>query len=429
MIRYECDKSSVKKTLQNPFIKGFQNAAFLSGGTLISQVIGFVGFLFIARLLGPEKYGIYATVFAFVSFFHLFVLNGLSKIVVREGSRSESDLPSILEKTIGLRLFLIGTASVLCVVSSFFTNYSPQVKVLIILFSTEVMYFGLDSFLGAIYQTKERMEYLSYYSVLTRILVAGFSILALYLGAGVGVILLVNVFFKGGVLCLNYFVSRKFARFRWNFKLHLDPSIMKPLLVFSLMGFINTFAVRIDILMISFLSTPTDVGLYSVAHEIGREGLMLRNVIAMAFFPIAVKYFAANKLKKHTLLLYGVGLAAVVFFGCVFIYYFGEDLVLLLFKQKYAASGSILKILVFYLPFTFFSLPFATCLQATHNESALLTVYSLTALTNIPLNIILFYRFGLIGIAYSTIIVFMVESLLILILFYTRFRKQGLLHP
>lgn len=409
------------------YFKGFQNAAYLSVGTFLSQIIGFVGLLFIARLLGPNDYGIYATVFAFVSFFHLFVLNGLSKIVVREGSKQLDSFSHVLDKTIGLRLVLVGAALLFCIFASFFTNYSAQIKVLIILFSAEIIYFGLDSFLGAIYQTKQKMEYLSYFSVLTRFLVTSLSIAFLYMGAGVAVILVVNLVSKLIVLCVNYSVSKKFVKFHWSLRWRLEPVILKAVIVFSLMGFINTFAVRIDVLMISFLSNSTDVGLYSVAHELGREGLILRNIIAVAFFPIAVKYFVKQKVKTKKIMAYSLGFFILAFIGSMVVFFFAEKIILLLFKEKYMASGMILKYLVFYLPFTFFSLPFSTCLQATHNENVLLMIYSITAVVNIPLNVIFFYRFGLIGIAYSTIIVFFVEAVLISILSLIRLRRQGYL--
>ena len=80
---------------------------------------------------------------------------------------------------------------------------------------------------------------------------------------------------------------------------------------------------------------------------------------------------------------------------------------------------------IFYLCFAFFSLPLTTYLQATHNEHLLLIVYSITALTNIPLNIILFKAFGLIGIAYSTLIVFFIQVLIISWLTLKKTREQA----
>lgn len=413
------------KKPESPFKRGFKNASVLSAGTLLSQVIGFVGFLFIVRLFGPEQYGIYATVLAFVMFFHIFAFNGLSKIIVREGSKNPEGFSGVLEKTLGLRLAFILLALLICIGASFFTGYPRGTKVLIIIFSTEIIYFGLDSFLGSVYQTFEKMQYLAYFSLLMRFLTAALSIAFLAAGAGVAVILAVNLIVKFLVLSLNYFWSRTLIRFRLKPRLILDRAILKSTVVFSLMGFVNTLAVKIDVLMVTFLSGARDVGLYSAAHELGREGLIFRNIMAVAFFPIAVKFFKEGKLRVKTLFLYASGLFAVALAGCLAVSFFSVDLVVLFFKKDYFLSGRILRILIFYLPFTFFSLPLSTCLQATHNENILLAVYCLTAAANIPLNLILYYRFGLIGIAYSTLAVFFLESLLISLLAVWRMKKQG----
>ena len=46
---------------------------------------------------------------------------------------------------------------------------------------------------------------------------------------------------------------------------------------------------------------------------------------------------------------------------------------------------------------------------------------------NVPLNYLLFLKFGLIGIAYSTLIVFAVGGFLYFIISYTVMKKQGYL--
>jgi len=415
------------KRFTGPFQRGFKNASFMGIGTFLAQVIGFVGFLFMARLFGPTKFGIYNTVFAFVTIFHLFTLSGFQKVIVREGSNEDRSLSRILNKTIGLKLFCVLIAFVLCVGVSFFTNYSPFVKVLIIIFSTEIIHFGLDSFLETIYQTTEKMQYIAFFQILMKVLITGLSILFLYFGAGVLIILLINLFSRIGVLSLNYFWSRRFCKFRFNMKIHFEPEIFKALIVFSLMGFINTLAVKIDVLMITFLSTSSDVGIYSVAHEMGREGLILRNILAIAFFPIAVRLFKSSKVRVRTVLFYSIGLFFLVLLGCILVFFFAEDLITLLFKKEYLFSGHILKYLVFYLPFAFSTLPFTISLQATHNEKIVLIVMCITAAVNIPLNLVLFSHFGLIGIAYSTIVVFFLSAAFMSFLSIKRMKRQGFL--
>lgn len=398
------------------FKRGFKNASFIGGGNIISQLMGLVGLIFIARLFGPEDYGIYTTVMTFVTFFHLFLFGGLHKVLVREGSKKIEAFYKILESTSGFRLATILLSLILCIGATLFTNYSDTLKLFIIIYSTEVIHTGIDSFISSIYQATEEMQYMAYFTVSTRFLVTGFSIAFLYLGGGILTILIVNLICKFAVLIIKFLHTRKLIKFNFNFNLNLKSlysPLLKATLIFSLLSFINTLAIKLDILMISFLSTSTDVGIYAIAYQISKEGLMLRNVMATAFFPIAVKFLTQNEVKMRTLLSYSFLMFFIVLAGCVLLFFFAQDIVILVFGTQYAQSGYILKFLIFYLAFSFFTLPLTTYLQSSHNEHILLIVYVVTALTNIPLNIILFYQFGLIGIAYSTLIVFLAQAILV----------------
>ena len=408
-----------------PFLRGFKNATVLSLGNLGSQAIGFVGSLFIARLFGREKLGDYATVLAFVTFFQVFDLTGLVKPTIREGCKSQAALEQTLSSTVFLRSLSMALAVVLCIAASFLSSYSQTIKLFIVIFSLEIVFVGLDSFLSAIYQTVEKMQYLAVFNILTRLLATVFSIVLLYLGGGVLAIVLVNLFSKGAVLLFNFFCSRQFARFRFVFRLKIGPRIFRPAIVFTLMGLLTTLAIKIDVLMLSFLSGRADVGLYSVANSMGQEGILFRNIAAVAFFPIAVKFFQSRSARARMFLRYAVILFLIVLAGAVVISLFAPQIMVLFYGAEFAASGAILRRLVFYLPLAFFALPFTAALQATHNERLLLGILVMAAAVNITLNIVFFKIFGLIGIAYSTIVVYLFQAAALSIVTVRRLRRQG----
>ncbi len=64
-------------------------------------------------------------------------------------------------------------------------------------------------------------------------------------------------------------------------------------------------------------------------------------------------------------------------------------------------------------------------LQATHNEKRVLIIAFVGPMLNIPLNIIFFNKFGLIGIAYSTLVCSIVGAVLVPLLTFTTLKKQG----
>ena len=398
---------------------GFFNVSYLAIGNITSQLIGIVSFVYIAKMLGPSNYGIYSTVIAYVSIFNIFTLSGLSKTLIREGSKDLNGFNKILEDSLGLKIFFIIIAVSICNFSCFFTNYNYQTKLLIWLFSIQLIEIGLSTFFGTIFQVIEKMKYLAYFSILTRIIFSFLSISFLLFGFGITSVVLSNIVARFSVLIINIIYSQRYIIF--NFKnysnLNFNKSIFSSSILFSLITFVNTFAIKIDVLMISFLSTPNDVGLYSVAYKITSEGEILRNIIATAFFPIIVKFHHQSNNKSFTFLFKtSICLFASIFFVCIILSFFSKNILIFVFGKNFSISGYILKYLIFCLPFSYYTIPLTLALQTTNNEKLLLISSFIIAALNIPLNIILFQKFGLVGIAYSTLIVYFVHASVLTIL-------------
>ena len=80
--------------------------------------------------------------------------------------------------------------------------------------------------------------------------------------------------------------------------------------------------------------------------------------------------------------------------------------------NKYIQSASILNVLIFYLILNYLLIPWGLYLQTNYNERIVINISMIVAIINIILNIVLFYKFGLIGIAYSTLITYLINVFL-----------------
>ncbi len=410
-------------------LRGIKNFSYLTAGSFAAELINILGFIYIARLLGAKNYGVYVTVSTFVGMFDLVLLEGLNKSVMREGTKDLGKMHLQLERTIGIRNALIAAAIVLCWGASLFAPYDRTTKLYILLFSLQLVYLGLKGFLATIFQAAEQMKYIALFGIVNRILFVGLSIGALYLGFGLTALFLISIFANLVTLALNYRLSRKLVRFRLFSRVQVDKKILMPGLVFSLMAFVSYLLTRVDLLMISFLGTPRDVGVYGVAFRVAEQGVVLRNLIVVAFFPIFIKYFHSGQVAvmgRRLIRISGLFLVGV-FLGSFLLSLVIEDLVSLVFGPEYQASGYILKVLLFYLAFAWASMPFTTAAQATHNEKYLLMISSGMAVLNVLLNYVFFVYFGLIGIAYSTLVVQFLGSLLESVICYRVLRRQGYL--
>ena len=138
---------------------GLKNVSYLTIGQVLSLVISFFGLIYIARTLGPSDYGIYVTVSAFVGMFVIITFEGINKVVLREGAKDLSKMPGFIEKTTAIKNIFAFFAITVCIISSFFTPYSIQVKLYIVLFSFSLVYNSFNDFFMNVYKATEKMQY------------------------------------------------------------------------------------------------------------------------------------------------------------------------------------------------------------------------------------------------------------------------------
>jgi len=406
-------------------MRGLKNTSYLTIGYFLSTAIGLLGLVYIARLLGPSDYGIYVTVGAFVGLFDLITFNGINKVVLREGAKDLSKMRDYLERTTGIKNLLAFIAIVVCIIGSFFMPYSMQVRLYIIIFSTSLIHTTFNGFFGTVYQAVEKMQYNAILGILNGILFVSISIAFLYLGFGLLALFLIALFSKFFTVIINFKLTKRFLFYKfWN-KIKWDKSILRPALIFSILSFTVLLTTKIDLVMISWLSSTKDVGIYGVAYQITDTGVGIRNILATAFFPIFVKTFHKNVVRWNQLLKYafllGFGLLAIATAGSLL----SEQAIVLLFGGEYAKSGLILSVLIFYLAISFFAIPFTNALQATHNEGKYLKICWIGPCLNIGLNYLFFKIFGLIGIAYSTLVVTSVTIPITVLVTFITLKKQN----
>lgn len=405
--------------------RGFTNLSFLSVGMVIKTVIGFFGIVYIARLLGPELYGIYVIASTFVSMFTIIGLYGIQKVVIREGSRHPNNFEIILEDNFGMKNLFLIIAVLICCVAALFTNYETSTKLYIFVFSLSIWIRGSESYISTVYQVTEKMKYISIFEIIETSLFVFTGIVFIRLGFGVFSLVIISAYTPAITLLLRYVHSKKIIDYKISLKPVLDSSMLKSALIFSSINFMNLIAIRIDILMISFLDSSAAVGIYGVAFKIVNHSLLLKNAIAVAFFPIAIKTLKNKKIKGKVVLKFSLFFSLAILGLSIIAFFFVTDLVVFLYGMDFEESGKILGILIFYLVFWWSTLPFTTSLKATGNEIVIVYCMALMAAMNIPLNYVLWHAYGLIGIAYSTLIVWSTGSILLNFYSFYLLKKKG----
>lgn len=405
--------------------RGIVNASYLAIGNIITELIQFTTFVYVARLLGVEDYGVYVTVGAYVGIFGVITFGGLDKVLIREGSKDIAQMKNVLESTIGIKILCIILAMGVCVSSVFATPYAMETKMLVVLFSVTLAIGSFRSVIITIFQATEHFKQISMFNILTKVLVIGSSILVLHFGYGLWglftALILVNLI----ILLMIYRISKKYLDYSFTTKIRIEKDLLRSGFVFSLLAFLRMFEGKIDLLMVSFLGTSEQVGIYAVSYKMAAAGMLLRGTLGTSFFPIFVKRFHQGAIRTLFIMKYSMLLLVAFLSLSIIASFFTTDFIVTVFGSEYRESGEILTVLIFYLCASYSSLPFGLALQATHNEKLGLYIMPVTAGTNIVLNYLFFFEFGLIGIAYATLCVAVVGNGLLGIMTYKTLKKQG----
>lgn len=406
-----------------------KNISFLVSGQIITQIISFIGVAFIARKLGVENYGIYTTVITYVGLFSLLNLSGSYKVIIREGSKDLKSLHKIIEKLVGIKaLFAILSISATIITALFIDSYTLQLKYFIILYSLTHIYNIYNSFNFSIFQASQKMQYISYLSILVSFSYTASAAIAVQLGYGVLSLLIINIIVNGLSLIIGYIISRNIVKFKLFKKPHWDKKLLIPSFLFTILGLFGLLQTKIDLLMISWMGTVQEVAIYAVAYKITTYFESVRNQVSNAFYPVIVKRYHKGPIKLSFLIKTSLVLALGVIIFCSIFSFFTTDIILLIFGSEYRASGYILSILIFNFGFRFTTFPFSTSLISTDNEKYVVAYEGLTAVFNVVLNYILYQIYGLIGIAYASLVSSGIRTLAEVIIAIILLKRQKRIH-
>jgi len=404
--------------------RGIKNTSYLVAATVLAQIIGFIGLVYVTRNLGPVEYGVYVTVLSFLSLFNIINLPGLKKVLIREISKAPDLSNKYLQENILLNVLCSSITLVICLVAINFMDYDQSVKNLITFFAVFIVIESLSGFFGVVFIAKERISLLSKIAIVKQIFSSTTYVCLIYIGFGIYELLvshfLILFFYLIFILYITDITPTSFmSGIKW------ETRYLKSAITFSLITITTFFSLRIDIIMISIMGDSYEVGIYSVSAIIAEISDNIRNLAALVFFPIFIKFFqkVKNPLVLRKMLFYSVSLTLFVSTILFLLSSFIPEITTIVFGEQYKESGEILAILLFYSVFTWMILPFTIASQALKKEFLILKIQIFMAIMNICLNYFFYNEFGLIGIAYSTLFVYSIGGISQTIYLYFSLKK------
>jgi len=401
--------SSVNQTI-------FKNTFWLSLAELISQALGVVVIIFVARILGATEYGKFSFALALVSMFVILSDLGISTILTREITQDKKSI-SIYPSIFSLKFFLsLATLILLAIISLFVTEDLEIRKVIWIL----TVWILLDNFtlpVFAIIRAYEKMEYEAGIKILKSTILATLTLIIIF--STPSIVILSFAYLATGLLGLSAAAFIFHYRIQ-PFSLKFETSTWLPMLKKSWpITFSSIFAliyVYSDSIMMGYWEQITQTGWYNASYRIIFAALIPVTIIAHSFFPTLSKLFkqSVDQFKKvwqleiRIMIIIAIPLVT----GGIVL---SSKIIDFLYGGEYSPSVLAFKILVVMSGLVFLSQPLSSVLIIAHHQKKIFYIAGIGAIVNILLNLILIPKFSLYGAAMATLLTYSLLLILLLL--------------
>lgn len=383
-----------------------KDSAIYLSGSIIVQVLGFVGLISLMRFLPVEDYGKYTYIIEFISIFAFFSDGGFTQHIIKESSQNPGALEKIYAKAQSAQLLISGIMLILILGISYPTNSIKDFYYLSV-FGLSVVVSAYFAPVLAILIASGRKDLIFYKDVLLSALKLLFILLGIFFNAPFSYFIYLG-FINCFVLLILFIFIRSQKEFKRIFKLKLTPlngmGFISQGFLFTILMAANVIYNKIDIIMLEKMTGSIEVGYYSGATRFIYPFMFISGAFMTAIFPKLAKHSEEkDKFQSiQNLALYYLGGIGIVLSTSL---YLGADLIFqFFFADKYVDSIPVFKILVWYLAIVFIYGPISNSLVAKNKVTFLVYLNLIMIALNVVLNFFLIPEYHARGAAIATII-------------------------
>jgi O-antigen/teichoic acid export membrane protein len=385
----------------------FRNIARLATGDFLAKTLTFLAFIYVARVLGVELFGVVEFAGSLLTWFLLAGDAGLEMWATREAARS-NDLRALIGRVVPLRLIL-ATLS-FAVLLGILPLLKVEPEAMRPLLQIVLLFFGLSVFLQAVtlkwvFLGQEKM---------TRV---GFGLVAGQIVFAVGVFALVRtqqdalwvpiLRLASDAATAAYFAAsfaREHGGLRPLFTLRGSGAILRPALTLGASQALALLNYNFDAVLLGFLRGVRDVGFYNAAYRPVTVALAVPLTYFQGLFPAlartwgegpqALRALAERSLRLCAMVAVPLGVGGTML---------AEPVIALLFGPQYAESAMPLKLLIWSAALVILRGSYRHSLNAAGLQNLDLRCALVSCGLNVALNIALIPRYGMVGAAGATV--------------------------
>lgn len=282
------------------------NTAALLAAQIFNRLTAFVVALILTRYLGPERFGEYAFVCAYVGFFILVAEMGIDIHVIREASRDLEGSADALGSAIGLKAWLALAAFTASLLVGRAVGIRGERLGLVAISASGLLIAPLTLY-GAAFFATLRLHISAFLDALGRALLVAFVVVVVLCKGSLAAVFVALVLPGYAVALLTVLWGRKILKPRIGF---FRGRAMRRVLARSLpiaLGLMLTqIVLRIDQVMLEAIRGSRELGFYSVGVKCCEALNILPAIVTASLFPLLSR--AAATPGEDLSRIYGAGL-------------------------------------------------------------------------------------------------------------------------
>lgn len=386
------------------------NISWLLAQNAVKLIFGLTVSLYLAKYLGPEDFGVYSFGISVLSILLLFTNLGIDPILIRELVNKKINSLILMGSSFALTLSGGVLGFLIMGLLGYYYGFSSKIGIVIVLMSPILLLKSLN-IINSYFQSSKENKYPALSNIISIIIGSSLILISIKLNFELEYFALIYSFECILLIAsLIYFYTSNNVLRKWEVSKKTSLNILKeswPLIIAGAASIINT---RIDQVYIGSMLPPSVLGNYSAAAKVSEFWLILPTVLSTVFYPILIDLRAANfnKYKRFLFLL----IISCFTFGILFstvMTYFSQDIILMLFGEKYDLAGEYLTLYIWStLPyFTLFILSSVTYIENLIKKNLIISGVSIFG--NIILNYFFIQFYGATGAIYATLIVVLIS--------------------
>lgn len=383
------------------------NAIFNGIRTTLQALFPLITYPYITSVLQVENMGKYNFSSSFVSYFSLLAGLGVSTYAIREGAKirnNKENLSEFASEVYTINIISMFISYILLAVLVLSVPILKKYESIIFTLSIGIAFntIGCDW----IYSIYEEYIYITIRSILVQI----FSIILMFLFVKSRNDLLIYAFTtvaaNSGAGIINRIGLKKYCILHFSVTKSIKKHLRQILVLFA-NNLATTIYVSADTIILGFLATDYNVGIYSISTKIYFIIKNLLSAIIIVSVPRLSFFWGNNQKKEFNQLSARIInlLIALVFPAMTGLFMLSKNIILLISNASFLSAVSSLRLLCIALLFSLFSWFFTSCiLIPTKNEDIVLWITLISSMINIILNILLIPLFQENAAAFTTVV-------------------------